>query len=205
MDCELLQCQENQYLADTLQNPEFQALLSKIARGFKTKAELARRLKITPSRLTRAINVGDFSFNEENCLRLAIVSGVSPSEILRTADKAEFAELIESLYGDDRTKILSAEERRLLDAWNSCDPDAREQLTQIATTIANVDRDDRAGRIASTLRRSAEPVIVAVESLISETTGDHVGQKTTKRSTQAPMHQMPKQKERAKRAGRRSK
>ncbi len=81
---------------------DFKELLARIVQKFESKKALADALDMDPSRLSRAINTGDFPFNIENCLRLAKVSGESPSEVLRAADNGDIAELIESLYGPER-------------------------------------------------------------------------------------------------------
>lgn len=99
----MLQYQKLPYVANNLANEAFKTLLNKIAGRFPSRTALAKALNITPSRLSRALNTGDFPFNVENCLRLAKVSGEPPSEVLRAADNGEIAELIESLYGPEKT------------------------------------------------------------------------------------------------------
>jgi hypothetical protein len=97
-------------LTTAQQREQFKALLARTAKRFPSRQALARALGINGSRLSRAINTGDFPFNVKNCLKLAQVSGESPSMILRTAGKDDVATLIESLYGDQQT----ADVRRLL-------------------------------------------------------------------------------------------
>jgi hypothetical protein len=118
---DLLQCQEAQYLAVALES--FKDLLNRIAEKFETQKAMAEALDIDASRLTRALKKGDFPFNVENCLRLAKLSGESPSAILRAADKAEIADLIESLYGRDRTRLLTPAEREVLDRFATLPPE----------------------------------------------------------------------------------
>lgn len=117
-----------QYIAASVADEKFKELLKRIADRFPSKKAFAEAMDIDPSRLTRALNTGDFPFNVVNCLRLAKISGESPAEILRTAGKADVAELIESLYGKDRTRLLTAEERELLDTWKGFTPDTRQAL-----------------------------------------------------------------------------
>jgi hypothetical protein len=109
-------------------NDEFKALLNKIAIRFPSRQAFANAIGMNGSRLSRALNTGDFPFNVTNCLRLAKLSGESPAEILRAAGKADVADLIESLYGKDRTRLLSLGERELLDEWEGLTPPARDAL-----------------------------------------------------------------------------
>lgn len=129
----MLQCQRNQYI--TVRLEDFKALLKRIAESFDSQDALARAIGINGSRLSRAINVGDFPFNVENCLRLAKISGESPSEILRAAGKKDIANLLESLYGPDRTKLLTVEERELLDRWDALSPKGREALKTLIADL----------------------------------------------------------------------
>ena len=133
----LLQCQAAQYVAVSLGKETFKILLNRIVGGYPSRAALAKALEITPSRLSRALNTGDFPFNIKNCLRLALVTGESPTTILRAANKAAIAELIESLYGQDRTTLLSAAERNLLELWNNLTPPQRENwLVLLGESVA---------------------------------------------------------------------
>jgi hypothetical protein len=114
--------QSAQYLAVSVD--DFKELLSRIALKFESKKALADALDMDPSRLSRAINTGDFPFNVENCLRLARVSGESPSELLRAADKGDIAELIESLYGPEKA-MTDPTVVELLSKWELLTNDER--------------------------------------------------------------------------------
>jgi hypothetical protein len=113
----------------------FKALLNRIAGRFASRQDFAKALKITPSRMSKVLNSGDLPLNVTNCLRVAKLSGESPSEILRAAGKADVAELIESLYGEDRTQLLSAAERELLDEWSRLTPRGRESLRALIAEL----------------------------------------------------------------------
>jgi len=63
-----------------------------------TQQQLAREVGVTPSTLSHVIN-GNASPSLELCLRLAAVTGISASQILRAAGKADLVDLIEGLYG----------------------------------------------------------------------------------------------------------
>lgn len=65
---------------------------------FGSKHALARAIKISPSRLGRAMK-GEHSFSVRNCLRLAKETGLPADDILRAANKIEESELIRELYG----------------------------------------------------------------------------------------------------------
>lgn len=132
----MLQCQEAQYVAAILEAENFKALLNRIAKQFPSRAALAKALEITPSRLSRALNTGDFPLNVVNCLRLAKLSGESPADILRAAGKTDVAELIEGLYGKDRTRLLSTAERELIDDYEALTPRAREALRTLLNDLA---------------------------------------------------------------------
>ena len=98
----------------------FSPLLRRIvARRFGgAPTELARRLHIAPSQLSRAMSRHrPQPFDIPGCLRLAQVSGENPSTILRAAGKGEVARLLEQLYGPPRP-ALAPELRALLTAWN---------------------------------------------------------------------------------------
>lgn len=127
----LLQWQEYQYVADGLEN-DFKALLNRIVGRYPSRAALAKELHITPSRLSRALNTGDFPLNVANCLRLAKLSGDSPTTILRAAGKTDVAELIELLYGKPE---YSADERELVDAWRTLSPRARTALRSLVDDL----------------------------------------------------------------------
>src|ERR1051326_4636029 len=121
----LPQHQVPQYLAAILGNEKFKELLSRVVDKFPTRLAFAKAIGMTSSRLSRALNTGDFPFNVANCLRLAKISGESPTEILRAAGKKDVADLIESLYGKDRTRLLTTSEKELLDMWNAMTPRAQ--------------------------------------------------------------------------------
>src|SRR4051812_1758742 len=94
---------------------EFSELLTRVVAAFPNRSAFAKAIGLNASRLSRALNTGDFPFNVTNCLRLAQVSGEPPSKVLRAAGKGDVADLIETLYGRDRNALLSPEERELLD------------------------------------------------------------------------------------------
>jgi len=128
----LLQGQTSQYLAITVD--DFKGLLNRIAGTFKTQKELADALDIDPSRLSRAINAGDFPFNVENCLRLAKLSGEPPSAVLRAAGKADIAELIESLYGPEKT-VTDPVVVSLIENWDQLTSEKRNFLDVAAQLL----------------------------------------------------------------------
>jgi transcriptional regulator with XRE-family HTH domain len=104
---------------------DFRALLQRIAGAYPTHRALAKAIGVTPSRLSRAMSGsgGDVPFNIENCLKLASVSGESPSEILRAAGKGNVADLIESVYG--REPEFTSKDREILEAWRALSPRAQ--------------------------------------------------------------------------------
>jgi hypothetical protein len=119
----LRQWPQGQYLAAVV--TEFVEMLNRISERFPTRTAFAKALGINASRLSRALNdVGERPFNVKNCLRLAKVSGESPAEVLRAAGKADIAELIESLYGPEKT-VTDPVVVSLLAKWDHLTNDER--------------------------------------------------------------------------------
>jgi transcriptional regulator with XRE-family HTH domain len=122
----------------TLEKQNFKSFLNQIAERFPSRAALAKRLGITPSRLSRALNTGDFPLNVENCLRLAKVSGEPPSDVLRAAGKGDVVDLIESLYG--AKSEFTWDERELLNEWRSLNERARMSLRTLVADLARAEK-----------------------------------------------------------------
>lgn len=118
----------------------FQELLNRIADGFPTRQALAKAIDINASRLSRALNGTDkHSFNIENCLRLAQLSGEPASAVLRAADKGDIAELIESLYGQER-KVTDPVVRDLLATWPDLTADEKNYVRSSVTMVLRARR-----------------------------------------------------------------
>lgn len=107
---------------------EFRELLKAAVKQFGSQRALAEAIQLDTSRLNRAINKGDHPFNVENCLRLAQVTGLRPSLVLRAADKGSVAELIESLYGKEVDSRMTLKERDHLDCWRKLDPERQRAI-----------------------------------------------------------------------------
>ena len=92
---------------------DLQTLLHQLlVERYGTQAALAKAIGITDSRLAKVLKGDSGGFNVRNCLRLAKVAKVSPSQILRaTANKtnAEIADLIENLYGVSAQPALAGD------------------------------------------------------------------------------------------------
>jgi len=96
---------------------------------------LAKAIDINASRLSRALNGTDtHSFNIENCLRLAKLSGEPASEVLRAAGKGEIAELIESLYGKERP-VTDPVVQDLLKNWATFTADEKNHVRSTVTMV----------------------------------------------------------------------
>lgn len=79
---------------------------------FGSKSALAQAMGINSTRLSRlARHTDQHSLGTANCLRLAKHTDHPASDVLRAAGKADVADLIESLYGEDRTHERSAHGR----------------------------------------------------------------------------------------------
>lgn len=124
---------------------DFTKLLNRIADGFPTRQALAKALDINASRLSRALNGTDkhTSFNVENCLRLATVSGESASTVLRAANKGEIADLIEGLYGPEK-QVTDSVVQDLLKEWSTF---SGAEKAHVRTTVAMVLRARRAEHV----------------------------------------------------------
>jgi len=121
---------------------DFTELLNRIAKGFPTRHALATALQINASRLSRALNGTDkhASFNIENCLRLAQVSGESPATVLRAANKGKVADLIEGLYGSEK-RVSDPVVQDLLREWPTF---STAEKAHVRATVAMVLRARRA-------------------------------------------------------------
>lgn len=91
---------------------EFEELLAPFMGARGSQQELARKLGMTPSGFGRGIRAGTLSV--ENLLTLARETGLAPSKVLRAGGKPEFADLIEQLYGQASTRVVSEEEWGLI-------------------------------------------------------------------------------------------
>lgn len=78
---------------------DLHALLIRLVDRYGTQTALAKAIKITDSRLAKVLKGESGSLSVLNCLRLAKVAKLSPSQILRAAGKSEIAALIEHMYG----------------------------------------------------------------------------------------------------------
>jgi hypothetical protein len=94
---------------------------------YKSRAGLGRLMKMSGSRIGRAIN-GEYGFNIDNCLKLAERTNLSASLVLRASGREALADQIERLYGSDRPAsdrmaapknwdILTAENRARVEGY----------------------------------------------------------------------------------------
>lgn len=127
-----------------------------------TKTVFARTLGISLERLLKVLKEPKDSFGVRNLLRLAEVSGRPASPMLRAANKADIAELIERLYGQDRATLLSATERELLAVWNTLTPSAQANWLALLTA----QRSDDASQNTRVLSRDSaeEPLPASAQS-----------------------------------------
>lgn len=100
---------------------------------FGTQEAAGRAIGLSGSRYSRimaAESPEDNSLGVANCLRLALVTKRHPSDVLRSAGKADVADLIEQVYGGTPT-ALTDEERQLLYDFHALDPDRRETIRRV--------------------------------------------------------------------------
>lgn len=94
---------------------ELQALLQSLLQKYGTKTALAAALDISLERLIKVMKDPKESLGVLNCLRLAIISGLPPGQVLRLAGKDEEAELLERAY--DRPSGESVNPRKAIAQW----------------------------------------------------------------------------------------
>jgi transcriptional regulator with XRE-family HTH domain len=105
---------------------DFAAYLLEISKGFPSRKAFAEAIGVVPPRLSRVMAGEDaYSFNVENCLRLAKVANRPPGEVLRAAGKAEAAELLEFLFPKAGKPAVTADQKQLLDDWALLNEDER--------------------------------------------------------------------------------
>ena len=73
---------------------------------FGSQTALGNAIGLSPTRISRVLKGDGCSLEVISCLRLAEVTGESPTVILRAAGKWDVAELIERLYGKPRPVLI---------------------------------------------------------------------------------------------------
>lgn len=81
---------------------DLQQLLAGFVAEFGSQTALGKAIGVSASRLSRVMSGEEHSLEVLNCLKLADVTGRSPSVVLRAAGKGDVADLIEKLYGKAR-------------------------------------------------------------------------------------------------------
>jgi plasmid maintenance system antidote protein VapI len=95
-----------------------------------TKTALAQDLGISLERLLKVLKNPSESLGVPNLLRLAVVSGLSPGEVLTMAGKADVAELLALLYGKTPHRPTSVR-----DLWPTLSPKAQQALATFVEEI----------------------------------------------------------------------
>lgn len=122
-----------------MSSPSFADLLRVLVQDTGiTKAEFARLVGIHPTRLSRLLRGGPRGGPDLRiCLKIASISGASPTRLLHAAGLDAEADLIESLYGPaalrrqqflDATGRLGLSEQRLIQVWRRLSPGDRRTL-----------------------------------------------------------------------------
>jgi transcriptional regulator with XRE-family HTH domain len=139
---------------------KFGELLEGVLPRFPTKQAFAKEIGISPSRFSRLLagreRPGD-SLNVLHCLKLAKATGLPPSDVLRTAgkDKIKIADLIESLYGRDRTKLLTTFEAAVLERLAGLTDADAEMVLQIVDRFRQAETEPPRRRHSPVARRRA--------------------------------------------------
>lgn len=101
-----------------------------------TKGAVAKAIGLSLSAYSRGVRI-EGTLGIDTCLRLAEWSGESPSRVLRLAQKAETAELIERLYGPAAARSpLSGPDRELVGLWHELEPDAQKAISTLLHALA---------------------------------------------------------------------
>lgn len=108
---------------------------------YKTYGALAKAIGMTESGFSRAAKAG--TFEVENCLRLADVTGESAAAVLRMAGKEQIHELIERLYGKAH-KPKDAKAIKAFDLFSELESeDGREGLLLVLSGLVQQQREKR--------------------------------------------------------------
>lgn len=100
-----------------------------------TKTAFAQELGISLERLLKVLKNPTESLGVANLLRLAVVSGLAPGDVLTMAGKADVAELLQLLYGKTPHRPSSVRE-----LWPTLSPKAQLAL---ATFVEEVEAKRR--------------------------------------------------------------
>lgn len=125
--------------------PDLQAILRRLVERYGTQTALARAIQITDSRLAKVLKGESGSLSVLNCLRLAKVTGLSPSQILEAAGKSDIAVLIEDMYGDTAQARMDTEEA-VKQFWPEMSPKAKDLLKGFLDEVAHKKRKRRKKR-----------------------------------------------------------
>lgn len=146
------------YIAAVAESASFAELLNGFVRRFGSQTALGKAIDISASRLSRVM-AGQHSLEVVNCLRLAEVTGESPSVVLRAAGKGDVADLIERMYGAARPALapsLSPAQRDLIDDWQALPADVRGYfavLIAYAREVASAGRAEGMTAVPAARRR----------------------------------------------------
>lgn len=106
---------------------DLQTLLKRLVDRYGTQTALAKAIGITDSRLAKVLKGESGALSVLNCLRLAKVARMSPSQILRAAGKSDIAALIEDMYGESAQPALTGD-AAVRELWPEISPKAKELL-----------------------------------------------------------------------------
>jgi len=106
---------------------DLQTLLKRLVDRYGTQTALAKAIGITDSRLAKVLKGESGALSVLNCLRLAKVARMSPSQILRAAGKSDIAALIEDMYGESAQPALTSD-AAVRELWPDISPKGKELL-----------------------------------------------------------------------------
>lgn len=111
--------------------------------------DLAAAIGIGPSRLSHALKgAGGYTFNVENCLRLAKIANRPATEVLRAAGKDDVADLLEFLFPKAGQPAVTGEDHRLLTRIKKLDENDRVLLEQMVTNMERHRPKEQRSRVA---------------------------------------------------------
>lgn len=113
----------------------FKTFIDALTHQHGTAGAVAKAIGMSLSAFSRGVRI-EGSLGVDKCLRLAKWAGVSPSHVLRLANKGEVAELIEELYGREG-EPLSGSERELLGLWRTIDKEGQRAMQTLIRGLSS--------------------------------------------------------------------
>jgi transcriptional regulator with XRE-family HTH domain len=106
----------------------FLKLLEQAERKFPTQKELAEHIGIEESRYSNIKSGKAGVFNVKNCLKLALLIHRPPGEVLRAANHADIAELLDTLYSHKAHAAITIDDEDMAGLWKKLSSEDRDLI-----------------------------------------------------------------------------